>query len=139
MLGATITLGSVATGLVANQFGLAASTSQTGAVVGAQSAGVQVAYVYATVTSSSGCPDFGTVPGGSVLSVTVFDYGTSAFRPALMVVNGTPYFSTSFPTMNPGGMGSYEVTLTPAGSCAHPWGQTVVLSDAGGVEVQFET
>ena len=139
MLGATISLGSVATGLVANQFGLAASTSASGASIGAQSSGVQISYVIATVSSTAGCPDYRGVPAGAILSVTVFDYGSVGFHPVAMVVNGTTYFSTSYQTVGPGDMATYGAALAPRNSCAHSWGQTVMLVDANGDDFQFET
>lgn len=139
MLGATISLGSVATGLVANEFGLATSTSLAGTSVSESSAGIQIAYVFASVSSTSGCSSYGRVTGGSVLSVTVFDYGSTGFRPTAIAVNGTAYFWGTFPKVAPGAMATYHLTLTPPGSCAHPWGQTVVMFDSMGDDFQFET
>ena len=139
MLGVTISLGSVAAGLVANQFGLTTTTAAAGAAGDENSAGIQLSFVFAATSSANGCPTYRGVPGGTVLEVTVFDYGSSGFMPTTIVVNGTVYYSSAFPTAPPGGMMTYRVPLAPVGTCAHPWGQTVLMADAGGDVFQFET
>jgi hypothetical protein len=139
MLGVTISLGSVATGLIANQFGLSTTAAGAGAALGESSAGIQLSFVYATVTSSSGCPVFGGAPEGNVLVLTIFDYGATRFVPVVIVVNGTVYYSSTYPTLNPGGMGTYRLPLIPPGSCAHSWGQTVLMADSAGEGFQLET
>jgi hypothetical protein len=139
MLGVTISLGSVATGLVANQFGLTTTTAAVAAAGDENSAGIQLSFIFATTSSASGCMTYRGVPGGTVLEVAVFDYGSSSFLPTTMVVNGTVYYSSSFPTVPAGGMVTYRLSLDPAGTCAHPWGQTVLMVDAGGDVFQFET
>ena len=138
MLCITISLGSVATGLVANQFGLTAANAATGASGDENSAGIQLSFVFAATSSSTGCPAYRGVPGGAVLEVTVFDYGTSGFLPTTVVVNGTVYYSQAFPTVLPGGMATYRLPLAK-GTCAHSWGQTILMADADGDVFQFET
>jgi len=139
MLGVTISLGSVATGLVTNQFGITATTAGAGAMNYENSAGIQLSYVLATTTSAGGCPTYRGVPGGNVLQIIIYDYGSRSFSPTTIVVNSTLYFSPTFPTVAAGGMVTYRLSLTPAGICAHPWGQTVLMADVVGDDFQFET
>jgi hypothetical protein len=139
MLGVTISLGSVATGLMTNQFGLTTSTAAAGAAGDENSAGIQLSFVFAVTSSPAGCTTYRGVPGGTVLDVTVFDYGSSGFQPTTIVVNGTIYYSSAYPTVLPGGMATYRLPFSPAGTCAHSWGQTVLMTDAGGDIFQFET
>jgi len=139
MLGVTISLGSVVTGLVANQFNLTATTAAAGAAGDENSAGIQLSYVFAVTSSTEGCPTYGGVPGGTVLEVTIYDYGSTGFTPTTVVVNGTVYYSQAFPTVPAGGMTTYRLALAPGGTCAHPWGQTMLMADGGGNVFQFET
>ena len=138
MLGITISLGSVATALVANQFSLTTANAAAGASGDENSAGIQLSFVFATASSANGCPAYRGVQGGTILEVTVFDYGTNGFLPTTMAVNGTVYFSQAFPAVPPGGMATYRLPLAN-GTCAHSWGQTILMADADGDVFQFET
>jgi len=139
MLGITISMGSVVTGLLANQFGLTTTTAGAGATSDENSAGIQLSFVFATASSTGGCPAYRGASGGTVLEFAVFDYGSSGFSPTTVVINGTVYYSPAFPPIPPGAMMTYRLTLDPAGTCAHSWGQTVLMIDAGGDAFQFET
>ena len=58
-------------------------------------------------------------------------------NPTEIFVNGTlQYSGTGFGTIAPASMTTYTLTLS---SCAHPTGQTILLVDAYGDEVQFGT
>jgi flagellin-like protein len=138
MLGVTVSLGSVATGLITNQFSLTATAVGAGASLGESAAGVQLSFVYATVAPSARCPANGIAPEGNVLAFTVFNYGSTRFTPVVIAVNGSLY-SPPFPTVEPGGMATFRLALTTPGTCAHSWGQTVLMADSTGDDFQLET
>lgn len=139
MVGVTLSLGGVAAGLMINQFELATTAAADGGAIHVRTAGTQVSFVYAAIGPDPACPTYRGVQGGSVLAITLFDYGTTSFTPRTVVVNGTIYHSSSFPTTGEGELGTYDVTLAPRGQCAHPWGQSVLMADAYGDEFRFET
>lgn len=138
MMSLTLTFGTTLTGLALGQFGAVSNSGSVGASIDQQSSGTQIAYLFDTVSSQAGCPLYGGAPEGTVLSLTIFDYGSAKFTPTQLVVNSTLYFG-SFPASLPGAMSTLSLTLTPSGSCAHPSGQTVLLVDTNGDEVQFAT
>ncbi|MBI3858812.1 MAG: hypothetical protein HY296_01015 [Thaumarchaeota archaeon] len=138
MLGATLSLGSFITAAAVGQFGLATSSSAASSLVEQRSSGKLMAFVYATTATPGPCPQYAGSPEGSTLVFAVFDYGSSAFTPMIISVNGTIY-TGAFPSAQPGGLATYQVTLTPAGTCVHTSGQTVMLSDPSGDEFEFET
>ncbi|MBI3841060.1 MAG: hypothetical protein HY297_03780 [Thaumarchaeota archaeon] len=139
MMALTLSFGTAVAGLALGQFGLSASSASLGAAVQQQSAGAQVSYILGTTSSPGSCPSYGGIPEGTVLKLAFFDYGSSAFAPIEILVNGTIYYSTAFATVVPGSMTTYSLTLTPPGACAHASGQTVALVNAYGDEVQFGT
>lgn len=129
-----MTLGSAVVAAAMGDVSQSNGSAYLGSTAQAEAAGVQVSLVYAAVASSGSCPAFQGVNEGTSLTVALFDYGTVGFVPAEFVVNSTVYFG-SYPSLNPGTMGQYPLTLA---SCSHPSGLTVVAVDARGDEVQFE-
>jgi hypothetical protein len=116
-----------------NQFGLVANAASVGASLQRSSSDVQVGLVYAEVTSSQRCPSYQGTDEGTTLGVSLYNFGTSSFRPSLFAVNGTAY-AGSFSPLIPQSMGVYAIGLD---SCAHSSGQTIEAVDASGDELQF--
>jgi flagellin-like protein len=137
MMGITIAMGGVVTGMAMTQYGLAAGAAGTASSVKEQASGAQLSFVTASVSGTGACPARGG-PQGTTLAVTVFDYGTTAFAASEIVVNGTAYFGL-LPVVQPGGLATYQVALAPSGTCARASGQTVMVADPLGEETQFET
>lgn len=133
MVGVTLSLGSVVVAAALGTFGRAESSASLGASLQGTESGTQISLVYVSVKPSSSCPAYRGVPEGTLLTVYLFDYGGTPFSPSEFAVNSTVY-AGNFSAMAPGGMGQYAVTL---GSCAHPWGLTIVAADAVGDGVQF--
>jgi hypothetical protein len=137
LIGVTLSLGGLVTAAAVSQFGLQSNSASVAGSVADASAGKLVSLVYATVApGSGGCSTIyqGTADGTS-FTVVLFDYGNAKFAPATIVVNSTQY-SGPYVALQPGGMAQYSLTL---GGCAHPSGQTLLIEDLTGDEVQVET
>ena len=137
MLGVTLSFGSVVASMAMGQLNQGTTSASLGTSLTAQSVGRQVALIYVTSASPGSCPAYEGAQEGTVLTVTLLDYGSQPFTPDQILVNGTTYYSNSYQALTPGIPRSYSVTLAPAGSCAHPGGQNLMLTDTGGDEVQF--
>lgn len=133
MIGVTLSLGGYVTVAAINQFGLAQSTDSAAAMVQQQSAGKLVSLVYATVTPSGSCPTYEGESEGT-LALELYNYGTATFTPAEAFLNGTLYPGSG--GVAPGSIGAFTFSSPP---CVHPSGQTVLLADAYGTEVQLGT
>ena len=137
MVGVTLSLGGVVTAAAVSQYGMQASSAAVSGSLEQTSAGKLVSLVYSQVApGSGGCTRtyYGATEGETV-TLELFDFGPSAFSPSVIFVNST-LFASNYPTLLPGGMAAYTLTLP---DCAHAAGQTILLGDAKGDEVEFET
>ncbi len=137
MVGVTLSLGGVVTAAAVSQYGMQTSSAAASGSVEQASAGELVSLVYSQVSpGSGGCTRtyYGATEGETV-TFELFDFGPSAFAPSIIIVNST-LFASDYPTLLPGGMTAYTLTLP---DCAHAAGQTILLGDARGDEVEFET
>jgi len=133
MIGVTLSLGGYVTVAAINQLGLAQGSASAAAMVQQQSSEKLVSLVYATVAPSGGCPTYdGSSEGTLVLEL--YDFGTVAFGPAEAFINGTLYAGTG--TIPPGSIGAFAFSSP---SCVHASGQTIVMVDPYGVEIQLGT
>ncbi len=137
MVGATLSLGGYVTAAAVTQFGLVTSSASVSSSVQDRTAGTLVSFVYSVTTSPGSCPEYGGAPEGGALTVAVFDYGSTPFTPVAAALNGTLVAGT-FSSVAPGSMGT-AVLEAPTGVCVHASGQTVLLEDSSGGEVQLET
>ncbi len=138
-MGVTLSFGGTIAGLAMTQFGQAASSASVAASVQQQSLGPELSLVLASVSNQGACSTYLGAPDGSLLSVVVFNYGTLAFAPSLVAVNGTVYASASYPSIPPGGLTTISLSLSAPNSCAHPSGLTLLIANLNGDESQFAT
>jgi hypothetical protein len=135
----TLSFGSFVTAAAINQFNLSTYSGSLAASVQQASADKQVSYIYFAVAPGTGsCTAvYQGVTEGKTSNLALYNYGSAGMNPTEIFVNGTlQYSGTGFGNIAPGGMTTYTLTLS---SCAHPTGQTVLLVDAYGDEVQFGT
>ena len=137
MVAVTLAFGGAASALAMGQFGLVASSASLSGSLAQRSSGTQVSLIYAYVGQGS-CPAYKGTPEGTTLSMILFAYGSSRFAPVVAFVNGTIYAS-SYPIVSQGGSATIAIQLLPSGTCAHSSGQTILLVDSDGDEVQFAT
>jgi hypothetical protein len=135
MIGVTLSLGGIISIAALGQFGLATDQASLGSSLEQRSAGTQLSLVYASVTPASSCPSYRGEEEGTNLTVAVFDYGTVGSTPVEIMVNSTAH-SGAYATVPSGGLAAYSVTL---GTCAHGPGQSILLVDSVGDEVQLGT
>ena len=133
MIGVTLSVGSAVVSSAMSQFGAIAFDDSVGASLQRSSLGTQVGLVYAVVASSGGCPAYQGNNEGTGLSVALYNFGSSSFRPALFVVNSTAFAGT-YAALGPRAMSVYAIGL---GFCAHSGGQTVIAVDNQGDELLF--
>ncbi len=133
MLGVTLSVGGLVSYAAVGQFGLAADSAMVGASLGQTSAGVQLGLVLVSVASSTSCPSYAGYSEGTALTLSLYNYGTSDFTPVEIILNSTAY-PGAYGTLGAASLGAYTVTLS---SCAHPAGQTIVVVDSLGDEVEF--
>lgn len=139
MIGVTLSFGSFVTMAAINQFNLSTYSGSLAASVQQGSAGKQVSFIYFAVTPGSGScvTAYQGVTEGKTSTLALYSYGSVGMNPTEIFVNGTlQYSGTGFGTIAPASMTTYTLTLS---SCAHPTGQTILLVDAYGDEVQFGT
>ena len=133
MIGVTLSVGGYITVAAINQFGLAQDTTSAAAVIQQQSDEKLVSLVYATVTASGSCPIYGGQSEGTLV-LELYDYGTVAFDPSEAFINGTLFAGAG--NLSPGSIGAFAFSSP---SCVHASGQTVVLVDSYGTEIQLGT
>ena len=133
MIGVTLSVGGYVTVAAINQFNLAENAASLAALVQQQSAGKMISLVYSTVAPSGSCPAYGGSSEGT-LTLQLYNYGTAAFTPTEAFDNGTLYSGTG--SLAPGSMAAFTFTSP---SCVHPSGQTILLVDSYGSEIQFGT
>lgn len=141
MIGVTLSFGSVVTVAAVNQFSQSGNTGSLAATVQQASEGKAVAFVYFAVASGSGSPacssTYQGVTEGKSSTLALYNYGTAGMNPTEVFVNGTLVYSgTGFGNIPPGALTTLGISLT---SCAHQVGQTILLVDSHGDEVQFGT
>ena len=133
MIGVTLSVGGYVTAAAINQFNLAQNAASLAALVQQQSAGKLISLVYSTVTPSGSCPAYVGYSEG-ILTLELYNYGTFTFTPSEAFDNGTLYSGTGSVAAN--SMAAFTFTLP---SCVHPSGQTILLVDSYGNEMQFGT
>lgn len=143
MIGVTLSVGGFVTVSAINQFGLAQDSASTAALVQQASAGKLVSLLYdAVAQGSGGCTAaYEGYTEGTTLTVALYNYGTFVFAPSEVFDNATLVSSSNWsgsPSngVSPGGMTTFTIVLA---SCAHPSGQTLLLVDSYGDEVQLGT
>jgi hypothetical protein len=137
MIGITLTFGGTVAGLALGQFGQANASGAVALSVQEKAVLTQVALVYTKSDQPRGCPVYRGSAEGTVLNMTLFDYGAVPFRPVEVVLNGTVYGS-GFHAVQPNSMAWLWVGGS-GGACMHASGQNVTIADAEGGEVQFVT
>jgi hypothetical protein len=136
MIGITLVFGGFVTGAAISQFGLASYSASVGAAVQEASVGKLVSFVYGVASPSGSCPVHGGVNEGTAYTIALYNYGTANFTPIEVFFNGTLYTGGGYGIVPTASLTTFTLTLS---SCAHSSGQTVLLVDAHGDEVQFET
>ena len=138
MVGVTISFGGFVAASAIAHFGSASQSSALASSLQDQSVGKQVSLVYGTVPNpgSGGCRTlYGGFAEGTGYVLVLFNFGTTAFTPAQILLNGTLLSGGPYAALPPGQMAAYSLTL----SCAHPSGQTFFLIDSVGDVVQVGT
>lgn len=135
MMGVTLSLGGLVVAGASGQFGNASNSANLGASLQQGETGVQASLVFSAVTPSGSCPFYRGFQEGTALTIGLFDYGSTALNPSGFVVNSTVYSGT-FSAATPGLLTQYSLTLT---GCAHVSGQTILIFDPSGVEIQVGT
>jgi hypothetical protein len=139
MVGVTLAFGSFVASAAINQFNLSTYSGSLAAQVQEASAGKQISFVYFVIAPGSGSCT-GTYRGvteGENATLALFNYGSVGMNPTEIFVNGTLLYSgAGFGDIAPANMTTFSLTLD---SCAHASGQTILLVDAYGDEVQFAT
>lgn len=139
MIVVTLLFGSVVTVAAINQFNLSTYSGSLAETVQQASAGKLISLIYFTISAGSGsCTTvYNGVTEGTNANLALYNYGFVGMNPTEIFINGTLLYSgTGFGNIAPGSMTIYTLTLP---SCAHPTGQTILLVDAYGDEIQFET
>ncbi len=136
MVGVTLSFGSAITVIAINQFNLSNYAALLTAGAQQSSAGKLLSIIYGTVTQSGTCPVYAGYNEGTSYTVALYNYGTVSFTPIEVFVNSTLVSGSPYGSIPAGGMTTYTLTLA---SCAHPSGQTFLLVDAYGDEVQVGT
>jgi len=135
MVGVTLSLGGVVSFAAAGQFELNARSASLGAALVQSSAGVQLSLVYVSTPASASCPTYQGYNEGAILTLSLYNYGTTSFTPAEFVVNSTAYPGV-YGTLAPGSMVGYTVS---SGSCIHSSGQAILVIDTWGDAIQLES
>ena len=143
MIGVTLSVGGFVTVDAINQFSLAQDSASTAALVQQASAGKLVSLVYDAVTQGSGgcTAPYEGYTEGVTLTVALYNYGTVVFTPSEVFDNATLVPSSNWggapsSSVTPGGMTTFTMALA---SCSHPSGQTLLLVDSYGDDIQLGT
>jgi len=135
MVGVTLTVGGLVASSAMGQFALANDSASLSAMTQEASARIQIGLVYLVAISSGSCPVYGGYREGTTVRMAIYNYGGVPFTPAEIILNGTVYTGNYAP-LGPGTLGTYALTAT---MCLHTSGQTVIVADSAGDEVQFES
>ncbi len=145
MVGVTLSFGSVVTVAAVNSFNLTSSSASAAIAVQEASAGQQISLLYGTVNGLvvNGCPTYRGADGLTYHSQTtytlaLYDYGSIPFTPNEIFDNSTMIATWSGSPTNTLAAGGATV-FTIATPCARPSGQTFLLVDTYGDEVQVGT
>ena len=133
MIGVTLSVGGYVTVTAVGQFNLAQNAASLAAMAQQQSAGKLISLAYSTVTPNGTCPLYGGYSEGT-LTLELYNYGGVAFTPFEAFDNGTLFSGTG--SIGPNGMAAFNFTSPP---CVHPSGQTILLVDSYGDEIQLGT
>lgn len=133
MIGVTLAVGAAVVFAATNQFSLATGAEAVGSSLQLSSSGAQVALVFASVSPSGSCPLYLGENEGTTLVLALYNYGTTRFAPAEVVVNSTVY-AGGYSVVFPGEMVTYALAL---GSCSHASGLAILMADPGGDVAQF--
>jgi hypothetical protein len=136
MIGVTLVFGGFVTGAAISQFNLASYSASLGASVQEASVSKLVSFVYGVASPSGSCPLHGGVEEGTTYTIALYNYGTANFTPTEVFFNDTLYKGGGYGTVPTASLTTFTLALS---SCAHSSGQTILLVDAHGDEVQFET
>ena len=128
MVGVTLAMGSMVAAAALGQFGLSNGSAAESAALMQSASGVDLSLVFVSVSSSGSCPQFGGYNEGTTITVSIFNYGVSAFTPSEIMDNSS-VFSGAYPTTAPGSLGEYTLDL---GRCSHSAGQTLLALDSTG-------
>jgi hypothetical protein len=138
LIGVTLSFGGVIAVSAMNHFNSTVGSASIGVSGAASSLGKDVSLVYGTIPNpgSGGCTAvYNGVREGTGFVLALYGYGSSQFTPTEVFDNGTLLTGNSFGTVTPGSVAVLSLSL----SCAHPSGQTFLLVDAKGDEVQVGT
>jgi hypothetical protein len=136
MIGVTLGFGGYVTNAALNQFGIAQNAGAAASAVQEAQASKLVSLVYSTVAGSQSCPLFSGYNEGTVLTVALYNYGQSSFSPVEAYLNSTQYLGTGYGNISPGTMSTFSFTFS---SCLHAPGQSILLVDAYGDELELAT
>jgi hypothetical protein len=136
MVGATLLFGGFVTATAISQFGVSGYSASLGTAVQEASSGKLVSFVYGVATPSGSCPAYRGVNEGTTYTLALYNYGTASFIPTELFLNSTLYGGGGYGAVPTGTLTAFTLTL-PA--CTHSSGQTVLMVDAHGDEVQLET
>jgi hypothetical protein len=136
MIGVTLVFGGFVTSAAISQFNLASYSASLGASVQEASFDKLVSFVYGVASPSGSCPLHNGANEGTAYTIALYNYGTVSFTPTEVFFNGTLYTGGGYGTVPTASLTTFTLTLS---SCAHSSGQTILLVDAHGDEVQFET
>ena len=135
MVGVTLAVGGLVASSALGQFALANDSASLNAMTQEASARIQVGLVYLVVEQSGSCPVYEGFHEGTNVMIAIYNHGGAPFVPAELILNGTLY-AGNYDPIGPGSLGTFTITLT---TCSHSSGQTVILVDSAGDEVQFES
>ena len=139
MVGVTLAFGSFVASAAISQFNLSTYSGSLAAQVQEASAGKQISFIYFVIAPGSGSC-IGTYLGvteGENATLALYNFGSVGMNPTEIFLNGTLLYSgTGYGDIAPGGMTTFSLDL---GTCAHASGQTILLVDAYGDEVEFGT
>jgi len=135
MVGVTLAIGGIVVSSALGQFALANDSASLSALTQDASDRTQIGMVYVAVSPSVSCPLFGGYHEGTTVRIAVYNYGESPFTPAEIILNESLY-AGSYAPLGPGSLGTYTLMVT---KCAHASGQTVIVADSAGDEVEIES
>ncbi|MDG6933109.1 MAG: hypothetical protein JRN68_00250 [Nitrososphaerota archaeon] len=134
----TLSFGSFVTYSAINYYGLSDLAAQQAANSQQQAASKLISIVYANVVpGSGGCvTSYNGVVEGTILDLGFYNYGSAQFNTAVVYLNDTFYSGYGFSPLAPGNFTTWQLSTL---SCIHASGQTLLISDSSGSEVQLET
>jgi hypothetical protein len=128
MVGVTLAMGSMVAVAALGQFGLSNGSAAQNAALMQSASGVDLGLVFVSVLPSESCPQFMGYNEGATITVSIYNYGTSAFTPSEFMDNSSAFHGT-YSTTPPGSLGDYTLNL---GKCTHSAGQTLLVLDSTG-------